>query len=231
MSHKDFAEDLSVEGQPYYEERRLRFYDRVVVKASNRFLWRCDRARLVTHYDSWITGRHLEVGPGTGYYLDHCRFPANCPELTLLDLNPDPLSFAARRLRRYRPRTVRADVLAPLPEACGTGFTSVGLNYVLHCLPPPAAGKHLVFEHLKAVMASGGVLFGSTILTGGVTHTPLSRTFMRLYQRQGSFHNQSDSVSMLTEALERHFTTHQVEIQGCVALFAAKGPRRAGSGR
>ncbi|MFE6286298.1 class I SAM-dependent methyltransferase [Streptomyces sp. NPDC057877] len=217
------------EGQPYYENRRLRLYDAVVVRASNRLLWRCPKQRLVEHYDEWITSRHLEVGPGSGYYLDHCRFPAGSPELTLLDLNPDPLRFCARRLRRYTPRCVRADVLEPLPALVGSGFTSVALNYVLHCLPEPPGGKEVVFRRLREVLAPGGVLFGSTVLSRGVRHTVLSRRFNVLYQRQGSFHNQFDGVGRLHRALAAHFATHRIEVRGSVALFAARAtPARPG---
>ncbi|BCK72924.1 methyltransferase [Streptomyces libani subsp. rufus] len=213
-----------VEGQPYYEERRLRLYDAVVVKASNRFLWRCPKSRLLGHYNSYVSSSHLEVGPGSGYYLDHCRFPTSQPDITLLDLNPDPLTYVAHRLRRYAPSTVQADVLEPLPDFDGRRFASVAFNYVLHCVPLPPEGKQLVFKHLRQVLAPGGVLFGSTVLSRGVNHTPLSRGFNRLYQRQGSFHNESDTVPMLHNALEQHFARHWIEVRGSVALFAAKVP-------
>ncbi|MDF4248944.1 class I SAM-dependent methyltransferase [Streptomyces sp. WMMB303] len=213
------------EGQPYYEHRRLRLYDAVVVHASNRVLWRCPKDRLLDHYNEWITSRHLEVGPGSGYYLDHCRFPpGGDPELTLLDLNPDPLRFAAHRLRRYTPRCVQADLLEPLSGLGAGKFTSIACNYVLHCLPRPPGGKQLVLKHLSRELAPDGVLFGSTVLSGGVRHTALSRRFNLLYQRQGSFHNQHDSVRWLHRALEENFTSHWIEVRGSVALFAARAP-------
>ncbi|WP_051851959.1 class I SAM-dependent methyltransferase [Streptomyces sp. NRRL F-5650] len=215
------------EGQSYYEHRRLRLYDAVVVHASNRLLWRCPKERLLDHYNDWITSRHLEVGPGSGYYLDHCRFTADKPELTLLDLNPDPLKFAAHRLRRHSPRCVQADILEPLPDLVGSGFASIAYNYVMHCLPEPPGGKGIVFKHLREALAPGGVLFGSTVLSQGVKHTALSRRFNILYQRQGSFHNQNDSVHALHEALEEHFPSHWIEVRGSVALFAARAPETA----
>ncbi|MFF5252813.1 class I SAM-dependent methyltransferase [Streptomyces leeuwenhoekii] len=219
------------EGQPYYENRRLRLYDAVVVNASNRLLWRCPKQRLLDHYNEWITSRHLEVGPGSGYYLDHCRFPAGPAELTLLDLNPDPLHFTAHRLRRHSPRCVQADILEPLPDIVGDGFTSVAFNYVLHCLPEPPGGKQVVFKHLRQVLAPGGVLFGSTVLSQGVKHTVLSRRFNLLYQRQGSFHNQHDSVRRLHRTLDEHFDSHWLEVRGSVALFAARAPGPGTPGR
>ncbi|CAM5606953.1 hypothetical protein SALBM135S_07213 [Streptomyces alboniger] len=209
------------EGQAYYEHRRLRLYDLVVVNASNRLLWRCPKARLLEHYNDFITPRHLEIGPGSSYYLDHCRMPAPAPRLTLLDLNPDPLKFAAHRLRRYTPRCVQADILEPLPDLVGGNYTSIGYNYVMHCLPEPPGGKRIVFKHLREALSPEGVLFGSTVLSRGVKHTALSRRFNLLYQRQGSFHNQRDSVRGLHQALDEHFASHWIEVRGSVALFAA----------
>jgi SAM-dependent methyltransferase len=211
----------SATNQPYYEERRLKLYDLVVVEASNRLLWRCDKQRLVEHYDNHITAKHLEVGPGSGYYLDKCEFPTDNPALTLLDLNPDPLEYASQRLRRYRPRTELGDILAPLPNLAGQEYDSIGLNYVLHCLPPD---KQQVFETLKSVLAPQGVLFGSTILSHDVPTTLLSRFVNRLYQRQGSFHNNEDTAEWLRTTLSRHFSQHWIEIRGSVGIFAATGP-------
>ncbi|MCO1575094.1 class I SAM-dependent methyltransferase [Crossiella sp. SN42] len=208
------------EGQPWYENRRLKLYDLVVTTLSNRFLWRCPRERLVQLYNDHVSARHLEVGPGSGYYLDHCRFPTPAPRITLLDLNPDPLKFTAGRIGRYRPEVIQTSILEPLPPLAGPPFESIALNYVLHCLPEPPEGKQLVFANLKRVLAPGGVLFGSTVLSHGVAHTPLSRYFNQLYQRQGSFNTQRDSVHMLHQALGEHFDSHWLEIRGSVALFA-----------
>ena len=51
-----------------------------------------------------------------------------------MDLNPSPLQVAAKRLHRYRPKTHQANALEPFGLPAGT-FESVGLNWLLHCLP------------------------------------------------------------------------------------------------
>jgi hypothetical protein len=63
-----------------------------------------------------------------------------------MDLNPAPLEVAAQRLRRYRPNTHRANALEPFGLPPGA-FDSVGLNWLLHCLPGDIATKSVVFDH------------------------------------------------------------------------------------
>lgn len=210
--------------QAFYRTSRLNGYDLVTVQAANRLLWRCPPERLVEHYNRHVSGRHLDIGPGTGHYLDRCRFPLSQPTITLLDLNPDPLVFAATRIARYNPATVQADLLEDLPSIPQAPFDSIGLNYVLHCLPEPPAGKQEVFARLKPLLNPGGVVFGSTVVTGGAPTTLLSSAFNSLYQRMGAFHNQTDTVDMLHDALGAHFASHAVEIRGSVALFTARRP-------
>lgn len=67
--------------------------------------------------ESWafrLDKRVPEVGVGTAYLPDHTRFPSEQPRITLMDLNPNTLTFGARRLRRYQPRTRVANLLEPI---------------------------------------------------------------------------------------------------------------------
>ena len=102
-------------GQRVYTPLVLRAYDLVVLGLSNRFAWGCRSATMLEQYERHVQGRHLDLGVGTGWYLDRCAWPVAEPEITLLDLNENSLATAARRLARYAPRTVRANVLEPLP--------------------------------------------------------------------------------------------------------------------
>ena len=113
-------------GQAVYSRRVLAVYDWFVLGFSNSLIWRCPTARLLDLYRSHVTTDHLEVGPGTGYFLDHCRFPAPTPRLVLLDVNRNCLDVAAARVQRLSPTTVRANVLEPLPPL-GEPFGSVGI--------------------------------------------------------------------------------------------------------
>jgi ubiquinone/menaquinone biosynthesis C-methylase UbiE len=71
--------------------------------------------------------RHADVGVGTGYFLDRCRFPSATPNITLIDLNRECLATTARRIRRFKPTTYEANVLAPL-NLGDARFDSIALN-------------------------------------------------------------------------------------------------------
>ncbi|WDZ83578.1 class I SAM-dependent methyltransferase [Micromonospora cathayae] len=208
-------------GSAPYNPAQLRFYDPVVLRFANRFLWRCPTDRIVDLYSRNVSGRHLELGPGTGYFLDRCQFPVPDPEITLVDLNSNPLAHTARRIARYRPRTLQADLLEPLDLPPG-GFHSVGINYVLHCLPGRIETKAAVLGNLRPLLAPGAVVFGGTILGDGVRHTRLSRRMIELYNRIGAFTNLADDRDTLDRVLGERFTHHRIDVCGAVALFVAR---------
>jgi len=106
-------DDAAYAGQAAYTPRMLSVYDLVVLGFNAHVMWRCSPRRLVALYDEHVARRHLDIGVCSGYLLDKCRFPTESPEITLMDLNPNPLAFAAKRLRRYRPKTHQANALAP----------------------------------------------------------------------------------------------------------------------
>jgi hypothetical protein len=158
---------------------------------------------------------------GTGYFLDRCRFPSSSPTIALFDLNRNSLATAARRLRRYAPICHRGNVLQPIDIGM-TGFGSIGLNYLLHCLPGTLETKSVIFAHLKPLMQDHGVLFGSTILGKDVPLSALARKLMKAYNAKGIFSNLADSPRDLEAGLKKHFEDYAVRITGCVALFSAR---------
>ena len=195
----------------------LLIYDVGVLRFSNTFAWRCPRRRILDFYNEHVSAHHLDVGPGSGYYLDRCRWPAE-PVITLLDLNPAPLQMTAQRIARYAPRTIQTDVLQPI--ATDERFDSIGISYVLHCLPGTMSDKAAAFANLKKLLRPGGVLFGTTILGKGVPHNALARYLLRTYNTSGIFSNTEDSQGALEHVLGEQFGRHTVQIHGCVALFA-----------
>jgi len=196
-------------------------YDILVLGFSNRFVWECPTRRLLDLYNANISTNHLEAGAGTGYFLDRCRFPGAPARLVLVDRNGYCLAETAYRLRRYRPRAYRRTITGPL-SLDGPGFDSVGLNYVLHCLPGTMEEKGAVFENLKRAMNPGAVLFGSTTLYGGIHKNVLARACLGAYNRLGIFFNQSDSLQELQKVLRRHFSYSSIEPVGCSGIFVCR---------
>jgi SAM-dependent methyltransferase len=198
----------------------LAIYDWYVLGFMNRFVWHCPTSALLALYDAHDSGHHLDVGVGTGYYLDKCRFPTSSPELVLLDRSVHPLRWAARRLGRYRPRVRAASILEPI-DLGGERFDSIGLNYVVHCLPGDLRAKSEAFRHLRALLNPGGVMFGGTLLGQGVRQNLLAHCFRLSANRLGVFGNRRDDLAGLDRELRAHFTTVEIEVIGCVALFVA----------
>lgn len=178
-------------------------------------------ANVLALYNRHVTGNHLDVGVGSGYYLDRCRFPVSRPRLVLLDMNPNSLAATARRVVRYQPRIMQANALKPFPVG-DDRFDSAGINYVLHCLPGDLRSKACVLDHLAATLNFGGVVFGSTILTRGLELGFLARPLNRFYNTRGIFSNLNHSLADLNEVLVARFSEAKVATTGCVALLAVQ---------
>ena len=191
-------------GQAVYTRRILRLYDFAVLGLTNPLIWNCPTQRLIEQYNKHISANHLDVGVGTSYFLDHCRFPSQTP-----------------RIARHTPETYLRNVLEPI-SIDAANFDSVGINYLLHCLPGTIAAKTVILDHLKALMNPNAVLFGSTLLQGGVSRNWLARRLMAFYNKKGIFSNQHDDLNGLKQALNQRFHDVSVEIVGCAALFSGR---------
>jgi ubiquinone/menaquinone biosynthesis C-methylase UbiE len=208
-------------GQALYTQRMLRGYDALIFGVLNPWVWKCPTDKMIEHYNRHVTANHLDVGVGTGYLLDKCRFPVASPRIALMDLNPNSLDYASRRIARYRPEILQRNVLEPIPFD-GDRFDSIGLNNLLHCLPGCIESKSEAFDHLSALLNPGGVIFGCTLLHEGVRRGVLARLLMAHSNYRRVICNREDTLSGLKQALERRFDEVSVAVVGCHTLFAAR---------
>jgi hypothetical protein len=202
-----------------YTPFMLSFYDVLVHGLSNSLAWRCPTERLRDLYRANLSPNHLEAGVGTGFFLDQAgarRFD----RLALLDINRHCLDRAGRRLARFKPALYEVNLLAPLKLDLAP-FTSVGLTYVLHCLPGRMSEKLASIDHLRPLMTERAVLFGATILGRGMAPNMAARTLLDLYNAKGVFNNREDDAASLSDGLRKRFDQVAIEVQGCVALFRA----------
>jgi hypothetical protein len=93
------------------------------------------------------------------------------------------------------------------------------LNWLLHCLPGDIESKGVVLDHCEQVLAPGGVVFGSTVLNGGVRHTRRSRWMMTRLNREGVFSNLDDDLDGLKRELTARFGHATVEVVGTSPCF------------
>ncbi|WP_026820036.1 class I SAM-dependent methyltransferase [Arthrobacter castelli] len=226
MNNKDVRRGANIYSKPV-----LGFYDLLVVRLSNTLAWRCPSRLMLDQYNRFLGQEHLDVGPGTGWYLIHAHLPER-NRITLMDLNENSMEHTGFRLAgmptagtRPAPRAVTGNVLEPIPEHLGN-FDSIATNYLFHCIPGTWETKSEAFGHLADRLTDDGVLFGGTILGHGVRHNTVGKGLMALYNRMGIFHNRDDAEAGLQQALERSFHQTSVKVVGTVAVFNARQPRR-----
>jgi SAM-dependent methyltransferase len=227
---KQFPEEI-LRGQATYTEDFLKFkYDLIVHHVVNRFFWRSPTRRLHELYEKHVSDNHLDVGVGSGFFLDKCRFPSAQPRIALMDLNPSALASTRRRIGRYASVSMfRCNVLEPIPLE--ERFDSIGLVYLLHCIPGRLEDKGIAIGHLKRLLRPGGVLFGATILEDPHTRRHLHARFLsHQLRRAGIFANEHDTRAGLESSMKAHFDEYDIRVEGTVATFsAAHGGAKAAS--
>jgi len=200
----------------------LAIYDPWVLGFMSRVVLHVPIPPFVERYRANLGHRHLDVGPGTGYFIARAA-PPEGTEITLLDPNAHVLHRAGTRLASLSPTVVEADVMKPLPIA--GPFDSAALSFVLHCLRGPDANKAIAIRNIADVLTPEGVLFGGTVLGLGERHTKPARAFLRAANKQGGFDNAGDTADGLRTILSQSFHDVDVETVGSAAMFTATRPR------
>lgn len=209
-------------GQAVYTPLLLKLYNVWVLDLSNQWIWRCNKALQVEQFRKNVSANHLDIGVGTGYFLNQCQWPASA-QLALMDLNPNCLDAAKKLLEKQSPAVYLADIFKPQPALAGQ-FDSISMNYLLHCLPGNMENKQEAIANAVAMLAPGGLLFGATILSDESLQTGLSRRLAAFYNKKGIFSNQEDSLEALKKALSKNLSEVEISVEGCVALFKGKKP-------
>ncbi len=211
------------QGAAVYTPLFLPFYDWWVYGFAVRVM-RCPPAEFRTFYELNISEHHLDIGVGSGSLLKHCLRQQLLERVTLMDLNPHSLDAAEKALRPLPVQKVQADMLKPFPIA-NEQFLSVGLNFLLHCVPGSFREKGVVFQHIKQVLAQGGIVFGSTAIYQPGAHYALTRFLFDRYNQAGVFHNREDTQEDLQIVLGNLFENVEMVQEGCVLFFrASDGP-------
>ncbi|MFC1941836.1 class I SAM-dependent methyltransferase [Chloroflexota bacterium] len=208
-------------GIALYTKFFLSIYDWLALGYCSRFLWECPSQHMLNVYNKYVSGNHLDIGVGTGYFMDRCRFPSPNPGLALMDLSQNSLEAASKRLARYNPQVYLRNALEKF-EVNNQTFDSIGMMNLLHCLPGDMSTKRIVFTNAKEVLNPGGTIFGSTILYKGVKHNPLATIALKINNRKGIMTNNEDDIEVLRDNLKEQFSESGVETIGCVALFWAR---------
>jgi SAM-dependent methyltransferase len=209
-------------GASVYSPFILKLYDFGVLGISNRFVWECPtKTVLLPFYKEHLGLKHLDVGVGTGYYLARAGLTRS-HQISLLDLNENSLRTAASQVKEAQVRTFMRDIMQPFAEPADTGYDSISLFYLLHCLPGTMDDKEIAIAHLRRYLSKDGVLYGATILGNEAAHNPIGRFALKLYNDKGIMHNLADTLNGLQRILSRQFQNVQIRRYNKVALFVAR---------
>ena len=203
-----------------YNKLSLKFYDAYVHGFVAPAIFKCPTSNIIKLYDRNITKNHLEAGVGTGYLLSKCNVLEKISTLAIVDMNKACLEYSRKRLHEYNPEVAIANLLNPF-QVSGQMFDSIGINYVLHCIPGDFTSKGIAFTHLKQHLSNEGVLFGSTVLSTGANQSWLARKLVKFYNRAGVFNNLHDDLNGLNQSLHRNFANVEIHLIGSIAVFRA----------
>ena len=207
--------------QQFFNKGSLFFYDFLLYGVISQYAWGSSIRRLDSHYAKYVGHNHLEVGVGTGFLLNRVVFDSAHPRLVLMDLNRQCLETTKLKVSRYAPETYVQNLLEPIRHKIDE-FDSIGINYVMHCVPGSFKDKGIAFAHLRPLLSENGVLFGTTVLSDQIHKNLLAKPFMWLMNSLGVFNNRADNARDLRECLEANFQLIEFEVVGVTAFFAVK---------
>lgn len=208
------------EGHSLYSPLVLSLYDVFVLGFCNRFIWKCPTQELLALYNRNVSGNHLDIGVGSGYYLEAAHFPVSDPQITLLDLNENALNKAARRIKKYKPKKIVANILQDLP--LDQTYSSIGLCYLLHCLSGGVKEKCLVFDRVLRMLTKGGRVFGATIVPGMNGENFASYGLIKFYNSMGVFSNEKDTFEDIEKEFRKRFEEARIYSHGSVVFVEGK---------
>ncbi|KAK1978870.1 methyltransferase domain-containing protein [Colletotrichum cereale] len=246
-------------GAAFYFPFILRWlYDGLVLRLYCKYAWGCSKDKLSGFYNGYVASaasrlsasafyhnpNFLDVGVGTGYFLEKACLPAGS-HVTLADLNPDCLEAASKRIIAAHPtlevQTLVADFLesneqaslalslsrlGPLQAAkTEPGYDLVSCFCLLHCLPGPTRLKAEALISLGQHLRSEGVIIGATVLGKGVEHNWLGSFLLFWHNALGIFSNRLDDIENIVKPLEGAFNSVKWIVAGRMLLFEASGPK------
>ena len=198
------------------------FYDLLVNKLNCKYIWRCNYNIINSLYDRNISKHHLEIGPGTGFFINKFKFD----NLTLCDINQDILDYSFDNLKNNSKNISKInfnlfDNLSQTNLNKNVKFESVGANYVLHCIPGKIEDKLLTLVHnLKKINKSHKcVLYGGTVINDPYYNTFLSNALIKCLNHFKIFNNKEDFSYNIINNLEKHNIKFDYSIVGCVFIF------------
>lgn len=190
-------------------------YDFFVNKFVCSYIWRCNENNISKLYDENVSTNHLEIGPGTGFFIRKNKFN----NLYLCDINRDVLDFTKNQLKNNSKNiiSINKNLFLDSNNLNIYDINSVGLSYVLHCVPGNLSDN---LNTLKSNLSNNKnlTIFGSTVINTNNKAIPnLALLFLNKY---GIFSNKYHCYQDLRKFIKDN--NGHIEKINNVAIFKFK---------
>lgn len=194
--------------------KNLFAYDYLVNDLNCNLVWQCEKNNIVQNYVSNITGNHIEIGPGTGYFLQNEQFNT----LQLIDINNDILVNSGQNLKKNsieiqsHCHNIFSYTLTHLKPA-----DSIGLSYVLHCVPGKIEDN--VKNLINNIHFDKYILFGASVIKDPEERNMFAEIELFWLNKLGIFNNHGDTYKGLQKYLQESGFEYNLRLEGYVAIF------------
>ena len=198
--------------------KNLQYYDRYVNEINCKYIWKCPSNIIFNNYRNNCSKYHVEIGPGTGYYLKNIGLSSKIKELTLIDINNQILNYSKNNLKSEYSNinVLNYNIFnEKIPEKIN--FNSVGINYVLHCIPGSLQKK--VDTLIKNLGNNDYKLFASSIICDPLHMNILAEYELIMLNSLGIFNNNNDTYEELQEYLENSKLDYKLYREGYAAII------------
>ena len=188
-------------------------------------VWRCPTTRLVEGYRQHVRPLHLDVGPGTGYFLERAGLPDGSP-VTLLDPNTNVLDHAPGGCSAWTSRPSRPTSASRCPSR------TVRLRRAQRRDPLPPRTAHPQgrgVANVAAVLAPDGRPLRCIDPRDLRATHPVGAEPARRQQPAGRLRQPRRHRGGASRVLEASFERVELETVGSFAIFAATHPRTSSS--
>lgn len=192
--------------------RFLPIYDIVVNDFNCKYVWKCKKEHIYELYKKNMKKKHLEIGPGTGFFLKKYSFS----HLYLLDVNPDTLEYSKNQLNNKCDKIYSCKWNIFENKLVIKNIDTVGLTYVLHCVDGSLDSKlQLLYDNL--ITDKPITIFGATVLNG---RNCVDKSQLYILNRFQIFNNHQDHLENAIHFFEKNKLEYQYKIIGNVLLFS-----------
>ena len=192
----------------------LNNYDYFVNNLNCKYVWKCNQNIIKHLYKNNLSKNHIEIGPGTGYFLKQNQFDS----LYLLDINNDILNDSFKNLKNNSKKIVKINknIFNKNNQLKINNVNSIGLSYVLHCVPNTL---DISLNYLVNNLNKKNVtLFGSTVIPTNTNFLASSELYF--LNKLGIFNNLNHNLEQLKNFSKNY--DHEINVVGNVLVFKIK---------